>query len=119
MIRIISLQNSSWHRIFSGSARKMKAGQLAEEVYNKDKYNIMAYNLVSLHDHLSTFTTLQSGKFIVRMDKKEAIAYGDDVVDLLENAENNLCKKYGVKLENPTILEIFSGSAGFCGQNFR
>ena len=91
---------------------------LAEEVYNKDKYNVMAYNLVSLHDHLSTFTTIQEGQFIVRMDPKEAIAYGDEVVDLLKKAQTDLCEKYGVKLKNPVILELFPDQQDFAVRTF-
>ena len=92
--------------------------ELAEQVYNKDKYNVMAYNLVSLHDHLSTFTTIQEGRFLVRMDPKEAIAYGDEVVDLLKKAQTDLCEKYGVKLENPVILELFPDQQDFAVRTF-
>ncbi len=92
--------------------------ELAEQVYNKDKYNIMAYNLVSLHDHLSTFATLESGKFIVRMDKREAIIYGDDVLDILKKAEENLCQKYGIKLEGPVIVEYFPDQQDFAVRTF-
>jgi tetratricopeptide (TPR) repeat protein len=92
--------------------------ELAEQVYNSDKYNVMAYNLVSLHDHLSTFTTIQEGRFLVRMDSKEAIAYGDGVVDLLKKAQTDLCEKYGVKLENPVILELFPDQQDFAVRTF-
>ncbi len=92
--------------------------KLAEEVYKNDKYNIMAYNLVSLHDHLSTFTTLESGKFIVRMDKREAIVYGDEVIDLLEKAEKDLCKKYGIDLKGPIIIEYFPDQQDFAVRTF-
>ncbi|MBN2590937.1 MAG: tetratricopeptide repeat protein [Sedimentisphaerales bacterium] len=92
--------------------------ELAEQVYNDDKYNIMAYNLVSLHDHISTFTTLESGKFIVRMDKREAITYGDEVLDLLEKAEKDLCKKYGIELEGPIVIEYFPDQQDFAVRTF-
>jgi Tfp pilus assembly protein PilF len=92
--------------------------KLAEEVYNKDKYNIMAYNLVNLRDHIATFTTLQSDRFIVKMDKREAIAYGDEVITLLEKAEKDLCEKYGAKLENQVIIEYFPDQQDFAVRTF-
>lgn len=91
---------------------------LADQVYNKDKYNIMAYNLVNLRDHLATFTTLKSGNFIVRMDKREAISYGEEVLDLLNKAEKNLCEKYGIKLENPILIEYFPDQQDFAVRTF-
>lgn len=92
--------------------------KLADEVYNNDKYNIMAYNLVNLRDHLATFTTLESGKFIVRMDKREAITYGDGVLDLLQKAEKNICEKYGITLENPILIEYFPDQQDFAVRTF-
>ncbi|MBN1975364.1 MAG: tetratricopeptide repeat protein [Sedimentisphaerales bacterium] len=98
--------------------REEEGWKLAEEVYNRDKYNIMAYNLVNLRDHLSTFTTLQSDRFLVRMDKREAITYGDDVMALLEKAEKDLCKKYGVKLEDHVLIEYFPDQQDFAVRTF-
>ena len=78
----------------------------------------MAYNLVNLRDHIATFTTLQSGRFIVKMDKREAIAYGDEVIDLLEKAEKDLCEKYGAKLENQVLIEYFPDQQDFAVRTF-
>ena len=91
---------------------------LAEEVYDKDAYNVQAYNLVNLRDHLAKFKTLQAGRFIVRMDEREAAIYGQDVLDLLIQAEFDLCEKYGMKLEKPVILELFPDQQDFAVRTF-
>ncbi len=91
---------------------------LAEDVYNKDAYNIHAYNLVNLRDHLAKFKTLQAGRFIVRMTEREAAAYGQQVLDLLMQAEFELCDKYGMKLDQPVILELFPDQQDFAVRTF-
>ncbi|HVT82432.1 MAG TPA: tetratricopeptide repeat protein, partial [Phycisphaerae bacterium] len=60
--------------------------KLADEVFKKDPYNIMAYNLVTLRDRLARFKTLSSEHFVVRMDPHEAPVYGTRVMELLERA---------------------------------
>ena len=91
---------------------------LAEGVYNKDAYNIQAYNLVNLRDHLAKFTTLQAGRFIVRMAEREAVVYGQEVLDLLIQAEFELCEKYGIELEQPVVLELFPDQQDFAVRTF-
>jgi predicted Zn-dependent protease len=49
---------------------------MASEVHNQDAYNVQAYNLVNLRDHLSSFKTLQGNQFVLRMDEREAALYG-------------------------------------------
>jgi tetratricopeptide (TPR) repeat protein len=91
---------------------------LAEEVYNKDAYNVQAYNLVNIRDHLAKFKTLQAGRFVVRMDEREADVYGQDVLNLLNQAEFKLCEKYGLKLDRPVILELFPDQQDFAVRTF-
>lgn len=91
---------------------------LAEEVYNQDAYNIQAYNLINLRDHLAKFRTLKQGRFIVRMEPREAAIYGRDVLDLLMQAELELCDKYGSKLDKPVILELFDNQQDFAVRTF-
>ena len=41
--------------------------QLADEVFKADQYNVVAFNLATLHDNISKFRTLQNEHFIVRL----------------------------------------------------
>ena len=92
--------------------------KLAGEVHTGDAYNIEAYNLSSLHDHLSRFATLRAEGFVVRMDKREADVYGDMVIDLLQEARAKLCEKYGAKLDNPVVVELFPDQQDFAVRTF-
>jgi tetratricopeptide (TPR) repeat protein len=92
--------------------------RLADEVHQKDRYDVTSYNLVTLHDNVSKLRTLRDGKFIVRMDPREADLYGDRVLTLLRRASDSLCKKYGLELTEPVTVEIFPRQSDFAVRTF-
>lgn len=91
---------------------------LANEVYDKDGYNVLAHNLVTLHDSLGEFRTLDRGGILLRMDAREAELYGTRVLDLLERAKQRLCEKYDITIDEPIIVEIFPRQQDFAIRTF-
>lgn len=91
---------------------------LAKAVYEKDAYNVSAYNLVTLEDNISHFATLTNADFIVRMDPREAAIYGARVQNLLTRAKQVLSKKYGHELPEPVLVEIFADQKDFAIRTF-
>ena len=91
---------------------------LVEKVFEDDGYDVVAYNLASLKDILGKFTTLTNADFIVRMGKEEAPVYGERVMALLSRAHAQLCEKYGIRLEGPTLVEIFPDQKDFAVRTF-
>jgi tetratricopeptide (TPR) repeat protein len=91
---------------------------LAAEIFSKDGYNVVAYNLVTLRDRLAGFRTLEDDGFVVRMDKREAEIYGPRVLALLRQAKKTLCEKYGVTIRDPVIVEIFPQRKEFAVRTF-
>ncbi len=92
--------------------------KLAQEARALDEYDVTTYNLATLHDQMSKFRTLTNSNFIVRMSSQEAQLYGDRVLDLLGRASDALCKKYGVELQRPTVVEIFPEQKDFAVRTF-
>jgi len=92
--------------------------RLAEEVYGQDAYNLAAYNLVTLHQTLAKFETLEAGGFLLRMDAYEADVYGQSALELLQRAKRRLCVKYGVDLKRPIVVEIFPEQKDFAVRTF-
>lgn len=92
--------------------------QLAAEVFDEDKYNVLAYNLSTLHENLAKFRTLENEDFIVRMDEREADIYGSRVMELLARAKQRLCTKYDVSLADPIIVELFPQQKDFAIRTF-
>lgn len=92
--------------------------KLADEIFAKDGYNVVAYNLTTLRDRLAGFRTLEADGFVVRMEAREADLYGSRVLDLLRRAKETLGKRYGVTLKEPVIVEIFPQRKEFAVRTF-
>ncbi|MHC4520365.1 MAG: peptidase MA family metallohydrolase, partial [Planctomycetota bacterium] len=69
-------------------------------------------------DKFREFKTLSTDNFIVRMDKLEADVYGDEVLELLQRAESELCRKYGLALDRPVTVELFVNQQDFAVRTF-
>ena len=92
--------------------------KLVDEVQKADPYDVVAFNLTTLHDRIAKFQTLKSEHFLVRMDPQEASIYGQDALALLEKAHATLTKKYGLELKQQTIVEIFPEQKDFAIRTF-
>ncbi len=92
--------------------------RLAEEVHKQDGYDVEAYNLVTLRGNLAKFQSLTNGPFVLRMAPLEASLYGTNALQLLQQAKERLCAKYGLTLEEPTVVEIFPDPKDFGVRTF-
>jgi len=92
--------------------------KLAREVLEKDAYDVVAFNLVTLQDNIATFRTLEDKYFIVRMEAREADIYGARVLALLNRAREALCVKYGIDLVDRVTVEIFPDQKDFAIRTF-
>ncbi|MFV0442485.1 MAG: peptidase MA family metallohydrolase [Planctomycetaceae bacterium] len=92
--------------------------ELVNQAYETDQYDVSLYNLITLQDELSGFTTLERDGLIVRMDAHEAAAYGYRVQELLRDARELLTEKYRVALREPVLVEIFPKPTDFAVRTF-
>jgi len=92
--------------------------KLAQEVQKQDGYDVQAFNLVALHDKMDKFITLTNDDFLLRMGNGEAPVYGAQVLRLLSEARTNVCRKYGLELKQPTIVEVFPEQKDFAVRTF-
>ncbi len=92
--------------------------QLAQEVHEADRYDITAFNLNALREEMAKYKTITNQDFIVRMAANEAPLYGDQVLELLQRAKDTVTKKYGMQLDQPTYVEIFSQQKDFGVRTF-
>ncbi len=92
--------------------------ELAQQVHAKDGYDVAMFNLVTLHDTMTNYTTLTNAHFVVRMHSREAAIYGPRVLELLERARTVLVPKYHATLAEPTLVEIFADSKDFGVRTF-
>lgn len=86
---------------------------LIKEVQAKDAYDVETYNLMLLHDLLQSFVVLEGNGFVVRMTEKEAAAYGPRVLELLNQANDVLAKKYGYVPPERVVVDFFPNQQDF------
>jgi tetratricopeptide (TPR) repeat protein len=92
--------------------------QLATSVFDADGYNVVAHNLVTLHDTVKQYKILANESFRVRMEAREAAIYGDRVLALLDRAKQTLCDKYDLPLDRVVAIEIFPEQKDFAVRTF-
>jgi hypothetical protein len=92
--------------------------RLAEEVHQEDGYDVNALNLVTLHDTMAKFQTLTNQHFILRMTPHEAALYGPRALVLLDEARSRLCARYGLNLQQATLVEAFAEQRDFAVRTF-
>ncbi len=92
--------------------------KIAEQVAGEDQYNVVAHNLITLHDRLQAFSILEADGIHVRMDAHEAQVYGQDALRLLSEAKRVLCEKYDVQPNAPIVVEIFPEQKDFAIRTF-
>jgi tetratricopeptide (TPR) repeat protein len=89
-----------------------------EKVRLADPYQVTAYNLIGLRDELASFETLERDGFVVRMTRREATLYGEEVLNCLSEARRHYESKYAVAIAEPILVEIFSRPSDFAVRTF-
>jgi len=92
--------------------------QRANDIFAKDEYNLVAFNLVTLRDSLAKFKTIARDGFVLRMEKREADLYGERAMEVLKRARKTLAAKYGVEFDRDIIVEIFPKKQDFGVRTF-
>ncbi|MEX2579019.1 MAG: tetratricopeptide repeat protein [Verrucomicrobiales bacterium] len=95
-----------------------EAWPLAEEVGAADEYNVLAYNLEVLKGEIESFASVETDDFIVRLPPEEAEIYGDRVVEILTEAKAVLGEKYGLEIEDRTLVEFYPNQQDFAIRSF-
>ncbi|MCI0536332.1 MAG: tetratricopeptide repeat protein [Verrucomicrobiales bacterium] len=91
---------------------------LAEGVHKSDAYDVVAYNLVTLHDTTAKYHYVTNENFSLRMTGHEAHVYGQGALHLLQRARAALCEKYEFKPDKRTLVEIFPEQKDFAIRTF-
>jgi len=97
---------------------EVEGWRLAQEVQERDPYDVAANNLMSLRDTTAKFATLTNEHFTLRLSAHEASLYGARALALLEKARERLTRRYGVTLTRPVLVEIFPEQKDFAVRTF-
>ena len=94
------------------------AWPLAKEVAAADQYNVLAFNLETLEKEIASYTSVKTSDFIIRLPPEEAEIYGERVVELLTEAKTVLSAKYGLVINEPTLVEFYPNQQDFAIRTF-
>ncbi len=100
------------------TGEEAEAWMILEGVSDRDQYNVAVYNLLALHDEIEDYQIMNRENFIVRMESSEARLYGARVLDLLEQAEDDLHAKYDFTPSKPILIEFFPKQEDFAVRTF-
>ena len=100
------------------TGRETEGWELAEEINEIDPYNRLAFNLTQLHKQHQKFEVVKGEDTIIRMDPKEAAIYGQQAMELLQEARKVLHKKYKYKPKKPTLVEFYPEQEDFAIRTF-
>jgi len=92
--------------------------KLASEAQQQDKYDTTLFNLMQLKDTLQEYSTIETERFVIRMDRAESNIYGSQVTALLNEAFDALSKKYDYTPPEPVVVEIFNRPDDFAVRTF-
>ena len=90
----------------------------AEQTNQADPYNVVAHNLMTLQTRMSGFTELSRNNVLLKMASDEAVLYGEEALDLLVNAKQQLCDKYEIEIDKRIVVEIFPQQKDFAIRTF-
>lgn len=95
-----------------------EAWRIIHDVQKDDPYNVTAYNLVTLHDQFDRFATLQRDGVVLRMPRNEAEVYGEQALQWLIDARNDMSERYDTALPGSVVVEVYSDQRDFAVRAF-
>lgn len=98
--------------------REDEAWKLGEEIRKADAYNVQAYNIGLLEAEMKGFAVRTEPDFVLKMPTRDAAIYGDRALQLLREAKEVLCARYGLELDHPVLVEFFPSQQDFAIRTF-
>ena len=93
------------------------ARDVLERSFKLAPYNVITLNLLRMMDTLDTFTTVEDGPIILRMDPVEVPVLQEPVLNLARRALDTFSRRYQVKIEGPILIEMFPKHDDFAVRN--
>jgi len=93
------------------------ARDVLERAFKLAPYDVITLNLLRMMDTLDTFTTVEAGKIVLRMDPAEAPVLQAPVLALADRALTTFGRRYQVDIEGPILVEMFPKHDDFAVRN--
>ena len=93
--------------------REEEGRRYLETGFDRDPFNVLSSNLLTVFDTLDGYRRLESGPFQVVMSERDAAILWPYMEPLLQEAWDTLSRKYGFEPEAPVLIEMFERSDDF------
>ena len=84
-----------------------------ERSFEDDPYDVVTFNLLQMMDNLDGFVTVERGDLVVRLHPDEAPVLERYVVDLAQEALDELSARYEMTVQTPILVEVFPSHDDF------
>ncbi|HEV3485644.1 MAG TPA: tetratricopeptide repeat protein, partial [Vicinamibacterales bacterium] len=93
------------HLMRTGDERE--ARRALERAWERDRFNRVTYNLLTLLDHLDKFTVVRDGEITFKFHPDEATVLREYALPLTREALQKLSARYDFTPKGPLVIEIF------------
>ncbi len=113
------LEPQSWSALASLGQNQLRLGDIdaarknLERSFEGDPYNVWVKNTLDLLDTFVNYTIVDSGRFRLFLDKKEAGVLGPPMAALAAEAMEKLSARYGFSPVDPIRVEAYPSHADF------
>ena len=84
-----------------------------ERSFEEDPYDVVTFNLLQMMDNLDGFVTIERGDLVVRLHPDEAPVLREYVLDVAQEALDELSARYDMTVETPVLVEVFPNHDDF------
>ena len=84
-----------------------------ERSFEDDPYDVVTFNLLQMMDNLDEFVTIERGDLIVRLHPDEEPILREYVVDVAQEALDELSALYDMTVRTPVLVEVFPNHDDF------
>ena len=84
-----------------------------ERSFADDPYDVVTFNLLEMMDRLDEFVTVERGDLVVRLHPDEAPVLEPYVLDLAQEALDELSARYEMTVRTPVLVEVFPNHDDF------
>ena len=84
-----------------------------ERSFEEDPYDVVTFNLLQMMDNLDEFVTVERDDLIVRLHPDEAPILREYVLDIAQEAIDELSARYDMTVQGPILVEVFPNHDDF------
>lgn len=108
----LSQPKTSLGMLYMQTGRSDQAKQLLDEAFKADPYHVRVSNMRKVLGVLSSYETITTDHFVIRVDSQEDKILGEYMAEYLEEVYPELVELYGYEPPQRSVFEIYNNAKG-------